>query len=252
MTQDRWQRAAEWPLTVIAVVFLVAYSWEIIADLHGVGLIVTETISWVSWALFAIDYVIMLWLAKPRRRWFIRNLHELAMVALPILRPLRLLRLLVILRVLQRSAGTAFRGRILIYAGGSASLLVYVAALAEVDVERGHGGHITNIGNALWWAFVTITTVGYGDEVPVTAYGRIIAVAVMLGGIALLGIVTATLASWVVERVSADDERKQAATKAHIDEVMKEVRLLRAEFAAQNRVDAAAQPEQPPPLDPAQ
>jgi voltage-gated potassium channel len=65
-------------------------------------------------------------------------------------------------------------------------------------------------------AFVSITTVGYGDVVPVTAPGRVIAVGLMIGGIALLGVVTATIASWIVERVDARDEEQDAAQVRHI------------------------------------
>ena len=52
--------------------------------------------------------------------------------------------------------------------------------------EHGHpGANITNLGDALWWAVVTIATVGYGDYYPVTAVGRVIAVFIMLGGIGI-------------------------------------------------------------------
>ena len=57
---------------------------------------------------------------------------------------------------------------------------------------------------SLWWAFVTVTTVGYGDFSPVTFQGKIIAVVLMFTGIALIGIATATLASWIVDQVSGD------------------------------------------------
>jgi voltage-gated potassium channel len=55
----------------------------------------------------------------------------------------------------------------------------------------------------------TMTTVGYGDHYPVTAVGRLVAFGLMIGGIALLGTVTATLASWLVETVAAEKERAE-------------------------------------------
>ena len=82
---------------------------------------------------------------------------------------------------------------------------MFVAALAVLDFERNaREASITTFGDALWWAFVTITTVGYGDYSPVTVEGRLVAVGLMLGGIALIGLVTASLASWIVERVAAE------------------------------------------------
>lgn len=157
-------------------------------------------------------------------RWFYTHLFDLAIVVLPMLRPLRLLRLVTILAVLQRTAGAAFRGRVIIYVAGATLLLVWVAALAVLDAERGHDGSIQILRDGLWWAFVTVTTVGYGDYFPVTPTGQLVAVGVMIGGIALIGVVTATLASWIVEKVSNSNEAEKAATKAHIDELATEIR----------------------------
>ncbi len=189
---------------------------------------------WFTWAAFAVDYAVNLTIARPRWRWFSTHLLDLAIVVLPILRPLRLLRLLVVLNLFQRSAGAAFRGRVVLYAAGGATLLVYVAALAELDAERGHGGSIQDFGEVLWWALVTMTTVGYGDFDPVTVEGRIIAVFVMVGGISLLGVITATIASWVVERVAREEEREEerseTATAAHVDRVLAELAELRTEI----------------------
>ena len=77
--------------------------------------------------------------------------------------------------------------------------IVYAASLAILDVERDHPeSEIKTFGDALWWASTTVTTVGYGDLHPVTGMGRLVAVALMIGGITLLGIMTATMASWIV------------------------------------------------------
>jgi len=231
MTQERWQKLSEWPLVIAAFSFLVAYSWQVIGSLSGSPALIAETVIWTTWALFVIDYFVNLALAQPRFRWFYTHLFDLAVVVLPMLRPLRLLRLVTILVVLQRTAGAAFRGRVILYVTGASLLLVWVAALAVLDAERGHDGSIQTFGEGLWWAFVTITTVGYGDYFPVTPTGQFVAVGVMLGGIALIGVVTATLASWIVEKVSATNEAEKVATKAHIDELAVELRALREELA---------------------
>jgi len=213
---------------VIALLFLAVYAWQVIADLSGTAESITDTILNVTWVVFLVDYVVNLILAKPRWRWFYRHLLDLAIVALPLLRPLRLLRLVTLLRVIQQVAGTALRGRVVIYVAGAASLLIFVAALAELDQERNApGASIVTFPDGLWWAVVTITTVGYGDLYPVTETGRLIATAVMLGGIALIGVVTATLASWIVERVSASEGLEQAATRRQVTELTEEVRALR-------------------------
>jgi voltage-gated potassium channel len=105
--------------------------------------------------------------------------------------------------VLHNSVGAALRGQVTVYLVAGSALLVFVAALAVLDVEQNAAGaNIQSFGDAAWWAFVTITTVGYGDYFPVTFPGRMIAVGLMVSGIAILGTVTATLASWFVELVN--------------------------------------------------
>ena len=105
--------------------------------------------------------------------------------------------------------------------------MVYAAALAILDVEGNNpDAKIRTLGDALWWASTTVTTVGYGDLHPVTGPGRLVAVALMVGGITLLGLVTATLASWIVERVAEEDTANEAATRAQIEELREEIRRL--------------------------
>ncbi|WP_165784948.1 potassium channel family protein [Bifidobacterium parmae] len=209
MDLKAWKRWTDWPLMALSVVFLVAYSWEILAGTH---ILLCETVINAIWILFVIDYAVSLWLAEDRWRWFTRNLFALATIALPMLRPLRLLRLLTVLHVLNRTSGMAVRGRIAVYAFGAVGMLMYVGALAVYSVERGEpGATIDGFGTALWWAFVTVTTVGYGDVSPVTFEGKLIAVALMFAGIALIGIVTATLASWIVDQVNFEAHRRETA-----------------------------------------
>ncbi len=226
MNQARWRRIAEWPLTIAALVFLVAYSWEVIGDVDGPRSTALEIVIDLTWAVFVVDYLVNLALAERRGRWFLTHLLDLAVVVLPIARPLRLLRLVTVLGVLHRRTRAAVRGRVLVYAAGASTLLVYVSALAMLDAEHAHGT-IRTFGDALWWAIVTITTVGYGDYVPGTIEGRIIAAAVMVGGVALLGVVTATLASWIVDRVAEEERREAIATRRQVDDLLAQLVELR-------------------------
>lgn len=242
MNLVRWQKITEWPLTIAAVLFLAAYAWEIIAQLDGTYETLAETVIQATWILFVVDYIVSLVLAENRARWFVRHLFDLLVVVLPMLRPLRLLRLVTFLSVLNRSLGSAIRGRVVVYVVGAASLAVFVAALAALDAERNApGATITTFGDALWWAVVTITTVGYGDLSPITIEGRMIAVALMIGGIGLLGVVTATLASWIVERVARKDEDQQAATRAELRALTEEIAQLRRDLRSDEGLGTQSQ-----------
>lgn len=84
----------------------------------------------------------------------------------------------------------------------------------------------------MWWAAATMTTVGYGDEYPITRDGRAVGYGLMLAGIALLGIVTASIASWLIDRVREVDEERQAATRADIERLRVDIGRLRELLAA--------------------
>lgn len=146
-----------------------------------------------------------------------RNWLDLLIIALPLLRPLRLLRLAALLKILNRRASAGLRGKLVVYVAGGALLLAFCGALTVLDAERGHpGANILSFGDAMWWAATTMTTVGYGDRYPVTSTGRLAAVALMVGGIAVLGVVTATLASWLVEQVAASEAKQTEELQAQI------------------------------------
>ena len=73
---------------------------------------------------------------------------------------------------------------------------VVVGSILVLQFESGHGGSIQTGEDALWWAFTTVTTVGYGDYVPITGGGRIIAVCLMTLGIGIFAVSSGSVASW--------------------------------------------------------
>ena len=81
-------------------------------------------------------------------------------------------------------------------------LLLFVAVVGSGGIllfERGENEHFSTLSDGLWWLFVTITTVGYGDKFPITTGGMIVGAVVMIVGIGFLGLFTATIASIFVE-----------------------------------------------------
>lgn len=207
----RWERRSDVPLLLLALAFLVAYAVPVIhPDLRPGVAEFFMVVSWTVWAAFAADFLIRLWLAEDRLRYAITHWYDVALVALPLLRPLRLLRVVALFRILDRSLGVTMAGRALVYASGLAVFSVFLGAVAVLDAERGDpAANITAFGDAVWWAAVTVATVGYGDYSPVTTEGRTIAIVLMAVGIGLVGTATGSMASWLVDRsrrqVSVED-----------------------------------------------
>lgn len=229
---QRWERRSEWPLAVISLLFLGAFAWPILdSSLDGFWREVCRYTDYGAWAVFALDYLARLGLARRRLAYAGRHIPDLLVIALPVLRPLRLLRVLMLLRFLNRRLGHSLRGRVAVYVSATAALVLFCAALAELDAER-HNPHanIRSFGESIWWAASTMSTVGYGDYHPITTEGRIVAVTLMLAGVALLGTVTASIASWLIEQVRETEAQNAAATRADIMRLQQEIVKLRTDI----------------------
>ncbi|MFK5583960.1 MULTISPECIES: potassium channel family protein [unclassified Serinicoccus] len=240
---ERWEARTQTFMLVLAFVFLLAFALPIVdpnlpAPVRRTSLVVQD----VVWAIFLVDYAYRLVVA-PKKWAFVRaHLIDLAAVALPALRPLRLV---AALSLLHQAAGNKLRGHVAMYVSAATVMVVTISSLAVLNAERGSSeATITRWQDALWWAVATVTTVGYGDFYPVTLEGRLFAFGLMLCGIGLLGVVTASLASWLLERIAdddSDDGGPDPATAQDVRELSAQVQALRAEVLAL-RPDGGASP----------
>ncbi|MFG2575310.1 potassium channel family protein [Streptomyces sp. NPDC048481] len=204
----RWEQRTEIPLAVASLVFLAMYAVLVLAQDLGAGWrdACTGMLA-ATWLLFGVDYVVR-WRLSGRRLGFVRR-HKLdtVVVLLPLLRPLRVVR---VYEAVQRRRGEprlALYARVITYSGITTLLLGFACALAVYDRERdAPGADIHTFGDALWWAAATLTTVGYGDVVPVTTGGRLLAVGLMACGLALLGAVTGSFSSWLIQVFAREGE----------------------------------------------
>ncbi|POX53749.1 ion transporter [Streptomyces sp. Ru71] len=241
--QARWEQRTQRPLLALAVLFAVAYAVPIVDSTASRSMTVACTVvEWVVWGAFATDYVVRLALAPDRLRFVRRHWLDLCAVVVPMLQPLRLLRIVATLLLVGRRARMANQIRLTTYVVGAVVGLLMFGSLAVLSVERSApNGNIRTLGDALWWSFTTMTTVGYGDHAPTTGLGRLIAVGLMLSGIALLGVVTANIAAWFIARFEKDDVEERRQTEA-IQSLTEEVRALRAEVAELRGVSDKAVP----------
>jgi voltage-gated potassium channel len=156
------------------------------------------------------------------------------------------LRVVTVISVLNRQLRDDARGRVAAYIGATVVLVGFVAALAVLEAERNApDASITTFGEALWWTITTLSTVGYGDRYPVTLEGRLVAATLMVAGIALLGVVTASIAAWFVEnlrrterQVSEEVEEVSSdveAAQVQLTEVLAELRTISARLDALER-----------------
>lgn len=180
------------------------------------------------------EWGVLLYLVEEKRAYIKARWIDF-LASLPLLlvfRPLRVVRLLRILRLLR---GIALFSRalrpwekaidmvLLKTAAITATIIIVIASLLIMDLER-HNPDLNTFGEAVWWAIVTSTTVGYGDRVPETAGGQFIAVLLMILGIGLFGTLAATLTSALTAT-----RKKKTAT---LDDVMDRLDAIEARLDA--------------------
>ncbi len=218
-------------MMVLALLWLPVLVVPLVTDLHGWVAVAFDTVDYFVWAAFLIEYVAKLRLAADRWHFVRHHLLDLAMVAVPILRPLRLARLLrfvrlgrvvIVLGSSLRRARAMFTHHGLQFVLLAVAAIVFAAAGLELVFEQHSTGPtaIHNFGDALWWAVVTVTTVGYGDKVPMTGGGKWVATALMFTGIGLVGTLTATIASFFVQEQQSDELADIKAQLAEIRELL--------------------------------
>jgi voltage-gated potassium channel len=197
MMQKVWNQT----LTVLALAFLFAFSYPAFnTDISGSTQTSLDLIQWVSWGAFASDLLYGVSTAKNKKSFLLKHPLDIAAVLLPFLRPLRLLRVISFggLALQKVAMGRQFAITLKVFI--ASIFIAYVAAIQITISERTvEGSNIKNFGDGIWWAITTVTTVGYGDKFPTTMEGKFLAVGLMIVGISLMGVITASVAAWFVK-----------------------------------------------------
>ncbi|MFN8126486.1 MAG: potassium channel family protein [Candidatus Nanopelagicales bacterium] len=196
----RYERYEAWA-TVPLLANGFVYAGSFIAILTDPGDTVAQWVFWFSWALFVADYLICIYLHP--RRWRYILTHPLILVAL-VFPPLRLYLLFLVLERAFRNKNSPLRDKIGLMALYITMINIVFGSYLVWRFEHGApGADIHTYGESLWWAVASVTTVGYGDYVPVTVAGRVTATVMLFSGVASIAVFTGVLVGYL----SADARR---------------------------------------------
>jgi voltage-gated potassium channel len=216
---DDIERVTRYPMTLLGIAWLVVGIIVVTANVNGTVSTALVGTLFALWAILLAEYLVRLVVTPDRRGYLKRRWVEPVTVVAPPFQGWHLIGIEKMGLLIQEGAlrlefilrhHSLFR-----VLGAAAGTLVLGAWLVMLFEGHAKGSNIHNYPDALWWAIVTVTTVGYGDRFPVTGGGRAVAVVLMLVGIGLIGTLTATVASVFVKEHT--DANREAYQKGHAD-----------------------------------
>ena len=216
---DRIEQVTKYPMALLGVAWLALAIVVLSTDVNGSASTLLVGSLFALWVIMLVEYLVRLVVTPDtpgyvRRRWV-----EPATVLVPPLQGWHVIgieKMSLLLRVGELRVESILKHhslfRVLIAAVVTLFLGAWLVLLFE---EKAKGTNIHDYPDALWWAIVTVTTVGYGDRYPVTEGGRVVAAILMLVGIGLIGVLTATVASVFIKEHT--DANKEEFKKGHAD-----------------------------------
>ena len=241
-TAQRWGRALEWPLLILGFWILIDWYHQTSGTGNASYLPLSD---WFIWGFFAAELTLMLWLVDSPARYLKQNWLSLfiVLVGIPLTIQavafnsglLRSLRLLLFFGILFRLSADlrSVLGR---HNLGITLMVAFGFLVLSAFLISGLDPAFKNPVDGFWWAWVTMTTVGYGDLVPTTLEGRLVGMLLILVGIALFSLLTASFSVFFIEKDEKEMVDREQATLLKIQ--MLEARLERIESQLHTAVSA--------------
>ncbi len=235
-----WASRLEWPMVGVALWIVLQWYLE---ETGGISHAVARIADWLVWLAFLLETVVLTAQVRDKRRYLLGNWLNLLIITAgfpyfwqyaPLIGMLRSARLLLVVALLLRMSKSA-RKLLSQHRLGTTLIVAFFTMLLSGIIMSRVDPSIGDVWDGMWWAWVTMATVGYGDVVPHTGAGRLFASLVVLFGVVLISLLTANLAAFFI----GSDVEKIEEEERESDRLLKDIsaRLERVErmMEAQHR-----------------
>ena len=233
----RWGQYFEAPMLLIALWLLGLWYLEKRYNLDSQNLFAQDL---TIWLFFLVETIVLTSLVRHKWRYLLSNWVNLSVIAVgvgilwgdaPLAGMARSLRLLLVIGLLLEASGGFRRVLARHHLGSTLAVSMVITVIAGIMIAGIDPG-ITNITDGIWWAWVTVTTVGYGDVVPVTLEGKLFGALLIAMGIGLFSMITASFTVYFVEQDEQEESLELALHAAEMNTRMDRIedkldRLLR-------------------------
>jgi voltage-gated potassium channel len=235
-----WGKRLEWPM--VLVVLWIPFQWYL-EETQTIAPQLARIADWLVWLAFLFETALLSALVKNRRAYLIGNWMNLVIIVggmpffwqiPPLVGLLRSFRLLLVAMLLVRLSKSA-RKLLARHQLGNTLAVAFVTMLLSGVIISHLDPSIGTIWDGMWWAWVTMATVGYGDVVPHSAAGRLFGSLLILFGVVLLSLLTANLAAFFIGADVDKVEKEEKEADRHLKEIS--ARLDRIERLLEQRND---------------
>ena len=233
-----WAKRLEWPM--VLVVLWIPLQWYL-EETQAIEPQLANIADWLVWLAFLAETVLLSALVRNKRAYLFGNWMNLVIITggmpffwqfPPLIGLLRSFRLVLVMMLLVRLSKSA-RKLLSRHQLGNTLMVAFVTMLLSGIIISRIDPSIGTVWDGMWWAWVTMATVGYGDVVPHNAAGRLFGSLLILFGVVLLSMLTANLAAFFIGSDAEKMEQDEQGTDCQLKEIS--VRLERIEHLLQER-----------------
>lgn len=232
----KWAAKLEWPM--MAVAFWIPCQWYL-EETHSIPMLLGRIADWLVWLIFVLETASLTYFVRHKRKYLSNNWMNLAIIigSVPLvwhytplaglLRSLRLLLVFVLLTRLSKNIRELLGGHQL---GSTLTVAFLTMSFSGIIITR-LDPSIGDVWDGMWWAWVTMSTVGYGDIVPVNGAGRLFGAFLILFGVVLVSLLTANISAYLIGGEVKKMEHEEHDAEVLLRDIVKRLERIEKKMA---------------------